>query len=87
MKTSPISPKFALFAFVIGSFGLILSSAQAATDYYFDPTTTNSDSGGPGTWNMTTADFFDGSSDQVFTAGGNAHFDGTAGTVTVASGE
>ena len=68
--------------------GLIITSAQAQTDYYFDPSHLDHGlgSGGTGTWDTgATSDFFHGGTDTTFPAGaaGIADFDGVGGTVTV----
>ena len=82
--------------FIPAAFGLVLlagllaypSPATAATQY-FDPGATKASpgSGGSGSWNTTTLDWWtSGSSDVAWTANNIADFAGTAGNPTVASG-
>ncbi len=75
-------PALAVASFLLAGLG----GAQAATNYYWDPTATlGTSGGGTGNWNLTAGNtvWFDGSTDSLWINTNLANFGGTAGTVTV----
>ncbi len=66
--------------------GMALASTGHAANLYWDPTLSGGTAlGGDGTWDWTTANWWNGSSHQVWAQNNNAIFEGTAGTVTMGS--
>jgi fibronectin-binding autotransporter adhesin len=90
-RRSGRSAQLALASAAAAAFvGFGVSSANAVTNYYWDPNGSVSggaSSGGTGTWdNGTTADWYAGTApDVVWTNGNVANFNGSAGTVTLGS--
>ncbi len=63
-------------------------ASVASSTLYWDPNhqASGTGSGGSGTWDTTTANWFNGSADVVWNSSATADFGGSGGTVTVAAG-
>jgi hypothetical protein len=82
MKTLYLSKKVR-YALTVSAFAISAAFVQAQTNLYFNPSENQSDAGGGGTWDSTTSDWYNNTTDVPFGSGNNAHFEGTAGTVYV----